>query len=182
MGNKGDFIQKTQHGGIKDLKSFFESFYPQVYRLAQKYLNDKFISHDMAQESFVGFWMKINDFSTIESAKKYIYTSVKNRCLNHLRDSKKLTPLELDSFEKENFIRDAIIENETYKLIYDAIADLSPQSQRVIEYSLDGLKNAEIAKILDISINTVKTIKLRAFESMRSRLKKNIFLTFLFSL
>jgi RNA polymerase sigma-70 factor (ECF subfamily) len=44
------------------------------------------------------------------------------------------------------------VENETYQLIHEAIKNLSPQGQRVIEYSLDGLKNADIAKELGITI------------------------------
>lgn len=169
MGNETDLLGKIQQGEIKDLKLFFENFYPQACCLARKYLNDKHISQDMAQESFLGFWMRRNDFTTLDSAKNYIYTSGKNRCLNYLRDKKKLSPDEFKSFEKDLFFRDAVIENETYQFFYDPVGDLSPQSQRVTEFSLAGLKNADIAKEPGITVNTVKTTKLRAFDSLKKK-------------
>jgi len=180
MAKESDSIGKIRQGEIEDLKTFFENFYPQACRLAQKYLNDKYLSQDMAQDSFLGFWMKKEEFTTMDAAKNYIYTSVKNRCLNYLRDTKKLSPKEVESFEKGSFFRDAVVENETYQLFYEAIGTLSPQSQRIIEFSLDGLKNAAIARELGITVNTVKTIKLRAFDFLRKKLNKNILIAFLF--
>jgi RNA polymerase sigma-70 factor (ECF subfamily) len=81
--------------------------------------------------------------------------------------------------ESEIFFRDNLVEEETYQIIFNAIRTLSPQAQRVIELSLDGLKNQEIANKLSISINTVKTIKLRAFAALRVELKDNIFILFM---
>jgi len=61
--------------------------------------------------------------------------------------------------------------NEAYSLIYNAIQTLSPREKQVIELTLDGLKNPEIAKQLDVSVNTVKTLKSRAFKTLRAVLK-----------
>jgi RNA polymerase sigma-70 factor (ECF subfamily) len=80
--------------------------------------------------------------------------------------------------DQEFFFRDNVIEQETYLLIHNAIRNLSPQGQRVIELSLDGLKNQGIADQLGISLNTVKTIKFRAFKSLRNELKGNILAMF----
>jgi sigma-70, region 4 len=37
--------------------------------------------------------------------------------------------------------------------------------------TMEGLSNPEIAKELGVSVNTVKTIKLRAYRVLRERLK-----------
>jgi RNA polymerase sigma-70 factor (ECF subfamily) len=104
---------------------------------------------------------------------------VKNRCLNYLRDSERRKILNFEQLDSEIFFRDNLIEEETYQIIYEAIKTLPSQGQKVIEFSLDGLKIQEIAEKLNISINTVKTIKSRAYKALREELKDNIFTLFM---
>ena len=165
---------------VMAFKIFFESFYPSMCLFANKYLNDEEASRDIVQEAFIYIWIKQVELDSISSAKNYLAKYIKNRSLNYLRDSKKLDPLDLVNLETEIFFRDNVIENETYLIIDNAIHSLSPQSQRVIEMTLDGLRIKEIAGQLNISLNTVKTIKLRAFASLRNRLKKRIMALFFF--
>lgn len=159
-------------------KSFFEDFYSSLCLFANKYLKDKDMSRDIVQDAFLYLWIKRADFSSPNLAKSYLYKYVKDRSLNYLRDKGTRQKIELKRLESEVFFRDNLIEEETYLIIFNAIKKLSPQSQRVIELSLDGLKNQEIAEALSISINTVKTIKLRAFASLRDGLKDNVFVLF----
>lgn len=167
-------IENIQRGDVSAFKIFFDGFYPSLYHFATKFLNDKEASQDIVQEAFIYFWNKKSDIYSIPSAKSYLYKYVKNRCLNYIRDRHKEI-IGLEKLESEAYSGNIIIEQETYEIIYRAIQSLSPQGQRVIELTLDGLKNHEIATQLGISLNTVKTIKLRAFKSLRSELKEQYF-------
>jgi RNA polymerase sigma-70 factor (ECF subfamily) len=160
-------------------KLFFETFYPSLCRFASKYLKKQEIYHDIVQDAFLYLWNKRQDFTTENQARSYLYTFVKDRSLNYLRDQETRQKILSERFESETFFRDNLIEEETYQIISHAISGLSLQSQHIIECSLDGLKNREIAEQLGISINTVKTIKLRAFASLREELKDNIFILFM---
>ena len=173
--NNNFFLKK---GDLVEFKLFFESFYPSLCLFANKYLKYREVSHDIVQDAFLYLWNKDADFQTANGAKSYLYQYVKNRSLNYLRDQELRRKIEMKDLESETFFRDSLIEEETYQIISDAIKTLPPQGQRVIELSLDGLKNQEIADQLKISINTVKTIKLRAFASLRAELKDNIFILF----
>jgi RNA polymerase sigma-70 factor (family 1) len=160
-------------------KPFFESFYPSLCLFANKYTRDHEAALDIVQEAFVYIWNKKGDVDSINSAKAYLFKYVRNRSLNYLRDHEKQKSLNFEQLDSEIFFRDNLIEEETYRTIYDAIKNLPPQGQRVIELSLDGYKNQEIADELNISVNTVKTIKLRAFKAMREELKDNLFILFM---
>lgn len=160
-------------------KQFFESFYPSLCLFADKYTQDHEASLDIVQEAFVYLWKIKHEVDTIYSAKAYLFKYVKNRSLNYLRDQENRKRLNFEELNSEIFFRDNLIEEETYQAIYDAIKNLPPQGQKVIEFSLDGLKNQDIAIELNISVNTVKTIKLRAFKSLREELKDNIFALFM---
>ncbi len=165
-------------GDLIGFKFFFKSFYPSLCLFANKYLKDKDVSLDVVQDAFLYLWNKDADFHSVNAAKSYLYQYVKNRSLNFLRDNELRKKIDLKNMESEIFFKDNLVEEETYQIIFDAIRTLPPQGQRVIELSLDGLKNQEIADQLGISINTVKTIKLRAFAALRIELKDNIFLLF----
>ncbi len=164
---------------VDSFKQFFENFYPSLCLFAHKYNKDHEVSLDIVQEAFVYIWNKNEDLNSLNSVKAYLYKYVKNRSLNYFRDSERRKILNFEQLDSEIFFRDNLIEEETYQIIYDAIKMLPPQGQKVIEYSLDGLKIQEIAEKLNISTNTVKTIKLRAFKSLREELKDNIFILFM---
>lgn len=172
-------IDKLPKGDIDAFKIFFESFYPSLCLFANKYLNDEDASMDIVQDAFVFLWSKEIDFFSLDSAKSYLFKFVKNRSLNFLRDKQSRDRLNLEILAAETYFRDNVIEEETYQVIHDAIQSLPPQGQRVMMLSLDGLKNHEIAETLGISINTVKTIKLRAFRAMRKNLDRHTFTLFM---
>lgn len=71
------------------------------------------------------------------------------------------------------FTRDNLIEQETYYLVYEAINQLAKQSKRIIFLSLRGYSNQEIADIMNISINTVRTLKQNAYKKLRILLKEH---------
>ena len=56
-------------------------------------------------------------------------------------------------------------------MLYEAIKDLSEKSRDIVIMTLNGSSNIDIAKELNISVNTVKTVKLRAYRVLRKRLK-----------
>lgn len=71
------------------------------------------------------------------------------------------------------------MEEEVHALIYETIKGLSVQSRRVVLMTMEGYSNPEIAEKLQISPNTVKTLKLRAYRTLRERLSGVHWLMFL---
>lgn len=61
------------------------------------------------------------------------------------------------------------------RLLFNAINTLAPQSAAIIQLSLQGLKNEEIARELSISENTVKVLKYRSLKKLRQLLHHRIF-------
>lgn len=79
--------------------------------------------------------------------------------------------LELVLWLSEEGDEEFLLEDEVHAMVYEAIKDLSEQSRRVVIMTMDGASNPEIAEQLGVSVNTVKTIKLRAYRVLRERLK-----------
>ncbi len=78
-------------------------------------------------------------------------------------------------YQAETF-QDLVQEEEICRIIDDAIAQLPVQSAKIMRLTLDGKQNKEISEILNISVNSVKTLKYNALHTMRSRLEEKYYL------
>ena len=56
-------------------------------------------------------------------------------------------------------------------MFYAAVEELPSQMRRVIHYTLDGLKNAEIAQEMKISEHAVHAYKKEAYKRLRDKMK-----------
>ena len=81
---------------------------------------------------------------------------------------------------QEAVFKDLVIEEEAYRIIDDAVNALPPQSARIVKMYLDGKQNKEIAEILGISVNSVKTLKYNALDSLKTLLKDYFYVLLLF--
>jgi len=179
MDQQKQLLQKLNDRNQNALKFFFESFYPSVCVFANGFLKDKDLSEDIAQEAFLSFWMSPRKFKDIKALKGYIYTSTRNASINHIN----LNRIHQDHLNKQIstdiFFHDLIIEEETYRIIHGAINELPLQSRKIIELSLSGYLNPEISSELNISVNTVKTLKKSAYRTLRIKLKDHIYILLL---
>jgi len=137
---------------------------------AQKYVQDTDVASDMVQVAFIKLWKGKEDFENENAVKGFLYTVTRNNCLNYIKHNKIILDYSLQAIEKDLFFRDHLIEEETYKAIHDAIEVLPSQGKRVVEMSMRGFKNPEIALRLNISVNTVKSVKSNAYRLLRLQL------------
>ena len=156
-----------------DFKKFFEEFFPAVYALMRKYTQEDEVAWDLAQDAFLKLWDKWDEFVGEENAKAFVYTVAKNLFVNY-RNREKLKAevyanLEIDEVDDNNYLKE-IMAIETKRLLYAAIDQLPPQTRTIILLNLAGKNNTEIAEDLSISVNTVKSLKKAAYQTLRSLL------------
>lgn len=165
---------------IRAFKIFFEGFYPSICVFARKYLKDAAIAEDLSQEAFIEFWKQREKFTDLKAIKGFIYTVTRNKCLNHIKLRNIQTNILKEEIFSEDYFYESILEEETYRIVHQAINKLAPQSRKIVWLSMEGNKNQEIADHLNISINTVKTLKKNAYKELRNHLKDHIFVLILF--
>lgn len=174
-----DLFDELKKGNEDVLKTFFETFYPVYVSFAYGYLDDRQESEDIVQEAFVRFWESRDTFHNVYYIRAFLYKTIRHKCLNVVRHknvkSRYLSGMrihaEFDTTGSAFFI-DSIIREETSHMIYQEVQKLSEMGRKVIAFSMDGLSNEEIAERLGISINTVKTHKVRTYQQLRIRLNE----------
>ena len=153
----------------KRFELFFNTYYEPVYLFSLKYVREE----PVAQDVFVRLYEKRENFYAIEKAKSFAYTTAHNLCLNHLRHSqiaqKYISQREKE--EEQNCLHE-ITYQETLRLLSFAISQLPPQTREIIQLGLEGNNNTEIADLLHISVNTVKSMKKSAYRRLREILGK----------
>lgn len=175
------FITLINNNDRKAFKQLFEGFYPSVCVFAYKYLKNNDLSEDFAQEAFVEFWKRKENFTDIKAIKGFIYTVTRNKCLNHLKIQNIRDNILNNVLSTDDYFNEMILEEETYRIVHQAVDKLPPQMRKIVWLSLEGNKNQDIANHLEISVNTVKTLKKNAYKELRNQLKGSTFILFLLS-
>jgi RNA polymerase sigma-70 factor (ECF subfamily) len=156
-------------------EELFRSFFPGLVLFAQKYLPDQDTSKEIVHNVFLNLWEKRETIDSSSSLKSYLFTSVYNRCLNHIRDQKKFDKDEsrLQGLDSSEFYdgTDYLEEQELEQRIFDALQALPEKCREVFTMNrFEGLKYAEIAEKLNISIKTVEAQMSKALKILREKL------------
>lgn len=177
-----DIIEDLKKGDKKAFKGVFDSYFNALCAFGNKYIIDIHAVEDMIQEVFVNFWENRQNFENINSIKAFLYTSVRNKCLNHIKHQVVRQKSEKDlqqELESEQFFNNSVLEEEIFNQLYNEIKNLPGSAQKIMLLALNGLKNPEIADELQISINTVKTQKKIAYNKLKNKLGHWVYLIFL---
>ncbi|MBS7199075.1 MAG: sigma-70 family RNA polymerase sigma factor [Bacteroidales bacterium] len=154
-----------------------------VFRVfASKYVHDSDVIDDILQEAYIKLWTNRVKIGVVRSPRNYFFTIIKNTIFDYKGyfqpENMERDPENYEKIRDDDFFLRNIIEVEASGMIAQAIMKLSAQSQRVILMSLDGESMKDIARELDVTVNTVKTIKYRALERLSGLLSKDDFLLF----
>ena len=168
-----DFSFESIKGGdAGEFEALFRAYYPSMCVVALRFVKDQNVAEDLVQDVFIRLWTKKEDYESIPCLKTFLYVAVKNLCFNYLRDKKATVDCENSDIQNlEDHFHNHLIEEETYRMISEAVDQLPAQSARIIRLALEGKQNKEIAEILGISVSTVKTLKYNAISVLRETLK-----------
>ena len=78
-------LNKGNKSGLKDL---FDLMYKPLCIFAYKYINSHDVCEDIVQDIFIKFWENQSYKNITIKLSSYLYKSVRNSCLNYIRDTK----------------------------------------------------------------------------------------------
>ena len=177
MGLTEDHIKNINTGNLQAFREMYENMYHSLCLYGYKMIPEEDVVNDVVQEAFIVLWNKREEFTSLVGTKAYLYTVVRNKILTHIKN-KSTVSIETHSVEDIEF-NNQITKEETFKLLREAVATLPDQTRKVVDLTINGYTNPEIAESLDISVNSVKTLKKIGYSKLREKLKDNIFLLLL---
>lgn len=178
------FIEKINNKSINGWEELYATYYQGLCVYVNRIINNLDQSQDIVQELLISLWKSTSTFNDVQQLRSFLYKSCYNNALVFLRNDQirssirnKLT-IEWSREEYAEF-QISMIQEELLRRIYCQIKELPDRSREVIELSLQGYSGEEIAQKMNISINTVKTLKSRSFKILRQKCSDTLYLLFL---
>lgn len=139
----------------------FNYYYSTLCAFSMQYIDDHNSVEDLVQDFFVYLWVEAPQLKIKTSLKSYLFTAIKNRCLDyqkHHKITEKYRNFILFSTGKDdNSTEHFFAESELRQAIQTSLGKLSPRCREIFEFSrFHGLSNQEISDKLGISKRTVE--------------------------
>ena len=179
-----DRLVAFKEGDEDAFRFYYEMYYHALCLFGIRMVKEEDDVLDIAQDVFVNLWKARETIESLVHMRMYLYQSMRHRCLNYMR-VKKLEEMychEYALLESEEGFGDAVVEEEVHRMVMEETEQLPLEQRRVIILHLEGKTNIEIAEILKVSVNTVKTHKARARQQLKTKLKDLFVMTFVLGL
>lgn len=170
-----EFIERINAKQIEAYRELFRMFYRYLVLYAIRFVQQQEVAEDIVQEVFISLWKGRKEYNSFHGFRSFLYESVKNGCLNHIKHRKQEEryfnyTLRTDQEETDDSENYELMREEIYRKLYQAVLELPEGCRKVFEQHLAGKKNEEIAQLFHVSIETVKTQKKRAVHMLREKL------------
>jgi len=150
----------------------------ELVRLAFSYVKDTEIAKDMVQNTFINCYKNLDSFRYDAQVKTWLYRITINECKDYLK-SWNYKMVQVRSFINETTrsmlpsTERTVIDKYNNQEMKESIFSLPKVYREVIYlYYYDSLTTVEIANVLDIPVNTVKTRLRRAKQRLESLIKE----------
>lgn len=149
-------------GGDEDaFCELYATYKKRLIYFAMRFLKSREYAEDVFQDAFTVVWQSRRFINPDASFSSYLYTIMRNRILNQLRNSANEEKLKESILSQaldytEDTKREVML-NDLKSLISHALQQLTPRQREIFEMSREAqLSHKEIADKLGISVNTVQ--------------------------
>ena len=174
--NEKELITLLRNGDESALEKIFHHTHAGLLHFASQFVKDRQAAEDYVAGSYVRIWIKRKDFTTLRAIKAFLYTAVRNACLNHIKQSNRHSICHREILyladKESDFLNDYGIKAELLQKLWEDVEQLPEARKKIFKmYFAEGLSSFEIAEHLQISVDTVRVQKARALHTLRSLIR-----------
>lgn len=169
-----ELLDQLRNGSEQAFDVIFRAYYARLVHFCEAMLNERAPAEELAQDVMLELWRRRTTLVVDTSLQAYLFRACRNRTLNYLRHEKVVERGAV--FAARDTVTPAVgdremREREIAAALQQAVGTLPPRCREVFELSrVQGLKYAEIANALNISIKTVEAQMGKALKIVRERL------------
>ena len=173
--NEQEILRGVNQKDLKAWETLYASYYAALCSYADGIVKDSDTAQDIVQDTLIRIWNSDRTFPDIKELTWYLYRSTYNNALFYLRTQasrqnilRKMVAEEVELPDEQFALT---VREELIRQLYVYIEDLPEERKKILLMSIQGHSGNEIADLLGISINTVKTQKNRGFKYLREFIK-----------
>jgi RNA polymerase sigma-70 factor (ECF subfamily) len=173
MEREKEILKRVKEGDQKAFEELYNKYADYALRVAAAITRSDTSAADAVQETFIRVYHYIVDFDLDKPFQPWFYRILINEC-NRLMKKKAKTISISDYLENDmDFAKDDVHEFEEYEALYKAIGRLEDINRIpiVLKY-LKGFTETEIAEILAINQNTVKSRLYKGRQKLKNYMEK----------
>ena len=178
-------VRRAKKGDYRAFDLLVLKYQSRVISTAFKYVKEKQLAEDIAQEAFIKSYKSINSFREESSFYTWIYRITVNTAKNYLVSRKRkgetsMTDLSEDDsvyFDKVDMDspQEILNANQLRDLIHDTLSSLGEETRTALSLrEFDGLSYEKIAEIVDCPVGTVRSRIFRGREVLEQSIKKHM--------
>jgi len=167
-----EILTKVALGDERAFTLLFNEYYGLLERRMLYFSKSEPMAQEMALDVFLNIWISRKALQNISCFKSYLLTISRNHAFNCLKKHKRQDKRRKQWLENTgHFVRDLPEDTfDYYAWIDAAVESLPPQQKKIYLLSRsDKMKQAQIAKELDIALETVKKHMVLALRNIKSR-------------
>lgn len=172
-----DLVVQTLQGDLEAYGALVRAYQTSVFNVCYRILGNRRDAEDLAQDAFLRGYHHLERFDMDRPFGPWIRTLAANLCYNHLNQA---SPPSMPLFDEHDQPQkrapetpeEKLIKTEKRERILDALWQLPPHHRIAIELRhFQDLSYREMAKELDLPINTVRSHLYRARNKLAALLK-----------
>ncbi|MBW3572608.1 MAG: RNA polymerase sigma-70 factor [Gemmatimonadetes bacterium] len=169
-----ELLDRLRQGDRDAFDALFRAHYASAVAVAERIAGERDVAEEVVQDVMLELWRRRESLSVGESLRAYMVRAARNRALNHLRHERmkvRTAPHAAGPAATQPDAPSRLAEAEIDAAFRDAVDALPERCREVFLLSRgQGLKYAEIAGVLGISIKTVEAQMGKALRVLRERL------------
>lgn len=177
---ESDLIQAIAEGDERAFKTLYTLYFKKLHKFLLRVTHNKGdAAADILQESFLRVWLNRDRLVEIQNFQAWIYKIVSTEALTlirkelHIKTKADRLQLNIENKNLTFCVQESVEFTEIRSIIKEAVLRLPQQRQNIYLLSREeGLNPDQIAKKLDISINTVYNTLTTALKLIRQELVK----------
>ncbi len=169
-----DLINRALTGSKPAQNKLIGQWFKRIYNYCLAYFNDHDLAMEAAQKTFIQMVEKGDQLHDVSRFRCWLYRIAFNFCHEEKRKSSRLMALDSSLTVAATDTADILLHVSDMKKIIRDLLDQLPEEQKevIVLKELEGLKFREIAEILHISENTVKSRCYYGLKAMNEQLKR----------
>ncbi len=170
---ESELLERLKRGDQAAFDSIFRTHYAQLVGIGESMLGDRGTAEEVAQDVMLELWRRRESLN-LDSVRAYLIRATRNRALNQIRHdkvSRRAEPFAAGETSAPASAESDLADEEIDRAVKEAVQALPARCREVFELSrVHGLKYAEIARTLDISVKTVEAQMGKALRMLREKL------------
>ena len=178
-------VRRAKKGDYRAFDLLVLKYQSRVIATAYKYVKEKQLAEDIAQEAFIKSYKSLDSFREESSFYTWVYRIAVNTAKNYIVSSKRREEIIMTDLSEDNNYypekpdidspQDILNASELRDIIFATLSSLGEETRTALSLrEFDGLSYEQIAEISNCPVGTVRSRIFRGREMIEEKVRKHM--------